>query len=109
MGWSLGVMCTGFVDGLPGARAGPCGSQRRYRFADRVCRLRDLGHPERDALAGGHVGLLRGAEIGKRVGHFAGVKIECAAVRTESGELLFGTDDEDGSGADCDPRHHAAE
>ena len=67
-----------------------------------------MGIQNVDALAGGDVGLLRGAEIGERVGDFARVEIEGAAVGAQGGELFFGTDDEDGSGADCDQRDHAA-
>jgi hypothetical protein len=52
---------------------------------------------------------LRGTEIGERVGDFPGVEIEGAAVGAKQGELFFGTDDENGGGADCDPRYHAAQ
>ena len=78
------------------------------RCADGVRGLGNLRHPERDALAGGDIGLLGRAEIGERVGDLTRAKVEGAAVGAQAGELLFGTDDEEGSGAERDQREGAA-
>jgi hypothetical protein len=71
--------------------------------------LRDLWHPERDALAGGHVRLLRGAEIGKSVSDLARVEIEGAAIAAQGGELFFRADDENRSCGNRDPSYRSVQ
>ena len=61
---------------------------------------RNLGHPERDALARGDVGLLAAAHVGERHGGVARVQVECAARGALFGDVLFGVDDEEGRGDD---------
>jgi hypothetical protein len=68
---------------------------------------RDLRHPERDALAGGDVGVLSRAHVGERVGRLARVLIERAERLTALRDLLFGLDQEERCGGRHHPGHRA--
>ena len=63
---------------------------------------RDLWHPERHALTGRHVSLLRGPDIGEHARGFSRLQIEHPESRPALGNLLFGLNEEERSGADSD-------
>ncbi len=59
-------------------------------------------------VTSGDVRLLGGAKIGERVGGFMRATVEGAVVRAKRRELFLGTDEEEGSGADRNPRYRTA-
>ena len=74
---------------------------------DRLREARNLGHPERHALPGGDICLLRRAEIGERVGGFAGVQVKRPRRSAFSRDLLFRVEHENSGRADRKPRYRA--
>ena len=82
-------------------------TERHERHVHHFAARGHFAHPERLALAGRDVAVLRDARLRQRIGGFARVSIERAQRRRALADLSFGTDEKEGSDADRDQGHRA--
>ncbi len=77
--------------------------------ANRIPGRHDFRHPERHALAADDVRLLRGAQLGERVGRFARLQVEHSQRGPHGVDVFFGAEEENGRCDEDDPSHRAAD